>query len=103
MEDVVYSYLASSKAKYGLTLATAVLAGACIKYYQSGPDNRIPCFDPYRRAYLEDRFKDDGVIVTLWSHSWLTRINRTGEVILKVGRSTRILHFSSTRKRAIRI
>lgn len=79
--DVVYSYLASSKAKYGLTLATAVLAGACIKYYQSGPDNRIPCFDPYRRAYLEDRFKDDGVIVTLWSHSWLTRINRTGEVI----------------------
>ena len=80
--NFVLSYPTSSKAKYGLALASAALAGLGIKYHQFGPEDRIPCFSPSRRAYLEDPFINHGFIVALWSHPWLTRINRPGEAVV---------------------
>jgi hypothetical protein len=33
-------------------------------------------------AYIEDAFKGNGVIVTQWSHPWLTRQGRPGETVV---------------------
>ena len=80
--DFVLSHFRSSKTKYGLVLASAVLAGVSIKYRQFGPEERIPCFDPSPRTYIEDPFKDHSLIVAMWSHPWLSRLNRPGETIV---------------------
>jgi hypothetical protein len=80
--DFVFSYLTSSKVKHGLALASAILAGLGIEYHKFGPEDRIPCFYPSRRAYLEDPFRDHGFIVALWVNPWLTRLNRPGEAIV---------------------
>jgi hypothetical protein len=44
--DFVLSHFRSSKTKYGLVLASAVLAGVSIKYRQYGPEERIPLSYP---------------------------------------------------------
>jgi hypothetical protein len=43
---------------------------------------RIPCFDPVQETYIEDSFSDGTPILTLGSHSWLTRLNRRGDEII---------------------
>ena len=40
---------------------------------------RIPCFDPVQETYIEDPFRDGTPILTLWMHSWLTRLDHRGD------------------------
>lgn len=77
-----FTHLTPSSTKYGLVLVSAVLASVSIRYRELDPESRIPCFDSSRRAYLEDPFKDDGRIVVLSSHPWLTRLHRRGETVV---------------------
>lgn len=77
--DFIFTYL-SPTTRYGLALAAAVLAGLSIEYRQFDRGNRIHCFNSSRKVYLEDPFKDKGLIVANGSHPWLTRQNRPGEV-----------------------
>jgi hypothetical protein len=80
--DCALSQFTPAKTKYGLALASAVLAGLSIKFWQLNSEVRIPCFDPSQGTYIEDPFRDHGLIVALWSHTWLSRLNRPGETIV---------------------
>ena len=75
----VFSYVTRSMVKYGLVLASALLAGLAIIYWPFNEYSRIPCFDSSKNAYLEDPFKDDGPVVAVSDHIWVTRQSRLGE------------------------
>jgi Dolichyl-phosphate-mannose-protein mannosyltransferase len=74
----VFTFVVRSTVKYGLFVASALLTALSIAYRPYYAPNRVPCFDPARNTYLEDPFKDGGPVVALWSHTWLTRLNRPG-------------------------
>jgi hypothetical protein len=63
--------------KYELTVASVFLAAGGIIFITRPYQTNIPCFDPARNAYLEDRFKGDGPMVALGLHTWMTRLNRS--------------------------
>jgi hypothetical protein len=79
--DFVFFYLTSAKAKYGLVLASAVLVSLTLMFRQS-PGFWLPCFDSAKMTYLEDRYRDNELIVTLSPQPWLTRLNRPGERVV---------------------
>jgi hypothetical protein len=67
---------------YGMLGALVPLAIIGIERIPSETSNllkRIPCFDPVQQAYIEDSFRDGTPILTLWMHSWLTRLDHRGD------------------------
>lgn len=75
----LFGYVTRSTVKYGLVLASALLTGLAVIYWPFNESSRIPCFDSSTNAYLEDLFKDDGPVVAVSDHIWLTRQSRLGE------------------------
>jgi hypothetical protein len=80
--DFVFFYLTPAKAKYGLVLASAVLVSLTLRFRQFPSEAWIPCFNSATRTYLEDRYRNNELIVTLSPQPWLTRLNRPGERVV---------------------